>query len=156
MAPPVLGAPPSTSREKPTRFLAPLLFALLVLASVVAFAHAQKVKHVGLLVDRVKMTRDFSPNGDGVRDLAFIRFRLTREDHVDVSVINDKGATVRHLDEDAKLPSYHYWLYIWDGKTDPDAPLPAGVYRVKVVLRGEGRDLVLRKKINLQLPGSKG
>jgi hypothetical protein len=145
-------ATPPAAVKSPTRLLVPTVFAVLVLATLGAFVHAQRLKHIGLLLDRIIATRDFSPNGDGVKDLAYIRFRLTNPDHADVFVINDKGQIVRTLDTNAELGSYHYWVYLWDGKTDSDVPLPAGDYRIRVVLHDQHRNLILRKKITIHSP----
>jgi gliding motility-associated-like protein len=131
------------------RWLAPVVFAALLLATAVAFVQAQLVKKNNLLLDRVRGARAFSPNGDGRHDLAWIQFRLTRPDRADVEIVDRDGHIVRTLARDRSLRPYHYWIFTWDGKTDGGRPAPAADYRPRVVLRRQDRHLLLHKTIHL-------
>ncbi|HET9592317.1 MAG TPA: hypothetical protein VFP17_05305, partial [Solirubrobacterales bacterium] len=70
---------------------AAVVFALLVLATVAAFAYAQRVKRDPLVLDRVQFiapphrkgtakVHSFTPNGDCRRDRLRIQFRTTISD----------------------------------------------------------------------------
>jgi hypothetical protein len=77
---------------------AALVFALLVLATVAAFAWAQRVKRDPLVLDKVTFVgtpnphpkhpvHSFTPNGDCRFDLMRIRFRTTQSDQGTVQVV---------------------------------------------------------------------
>src|ERR1044072_1206212 len=83
---------------------AAVVFALLVLATLAAFAYAQRLKRDPLGLDRVsfvgapkgkEMPRQaFTPNGDCRHDLMRIRFRTTISDEGTAQVINPGGREV--------------------------------------------------------------
>jgi flagellar hook assembly protein FlgD len=137
------------------RLLVAALFALLMLATVGAFVHAQRVKSSGLVLDRVRVSRGFSPNGDGHRDTAYVRFRLTRRDIGDVQIINRYGNVVSTLASNQPLRPYFYWVFNWDGRTAIGQVAPAGIYRLRVVLHDQDRDLVSPNQIHLYNPPPK-
>ena len=56
--------------------LAQLTFALLVCATLGAFFVTQRLKRSPLVVRQRTVTDAFSPNGDGIRERASIRFSL--------------------------------------------------------------------------------
>src|SRR3954469_17722377 len=81
------------------------VFALLVLATLAAFAYAQRVKRDPLVLDRVTFVgaprhqgadvrHSFTPNADCRRDLMRIRFRTTVSDRGTVQVIKPGGQAV--------------------------------------------------------------
>src|SRR5687767_8124490 len=61
--------------SEPSR-LAAAVFLLLVVATIGAFFAAQRLKHQDPLLRYRASDRAFSPNGDGIKDTARIRFRL--------------------------------------------------------------------------------
>jgi hypothetical protein len=140
------------SRVVTARVLVPVLFAALVLATLAAFVVAQRVKRGGLVLDRVKVTHGFTPNGNGITDRARFRFRLTRPDEADVQIIDRDDDLVRTIASDRALRSYHYYVFRWDGRTDIGDPAPRGKYRIRVVLRNQGRTIVPEKTIFLRRP----
>src|SRR5690349_9803742 len=82
-----------------------VVFALLVLATLVAFAYSQRVKRDPLVLDRVtfvgaprakgaKAVHSFTPNGDCRNDKVRIRFRTTVSDYGTVQVIKPGGRVV--------------------------------------------------------------
>jgi hypothetical protein len=144
------------------RVMAPAIFALLVVATVAAFAAAQRLKREPLILDKVtfhplvKGQTVITPNGDGHADLARIRFRLTRSDRGIVQVIDSEDRAVRtftvkvlsrrkrvleRLPPGARLPSYKVLAVRWNGRTG-GRPAPTGPYRLRVKLLGEDRTLV--------------
>src|SRR3954452_20078812 len=121
------------------------VFALLVLATLVAFAYAQRVKRDPLVLDRVqfiapphrKGTRkvhSFTPNGDCRRDRLRIRFRTTISDRGTVQVIKPGGRVVVTLARDTFLKRYTFHVYYWDGRRRGGGTAHPGRYKLRVRL----------------------
>jgi len=140
---------------------AAIVFALLVLATVAAFAWAQRVKRDPLVVDKVtfvsppvspdedKRVHSFTPNGDCSRDLLRIRFRTTVSDDANVQIVKPGGKLVVTLARDAFLKRYSYHVYLWNGYQRGGGIAPPGRYKLRVTLLGEDRVLVLPGTIRL-------
>jgi hypothetical protein len=146
-----------------TRFAAPLIFAALVVATVAAFAYAQRLKREPLILDKVSFSpliagrSVITPNGDGHDDFVHIRFRLTKTDRGVVEVIDRDDRPVRKLTvkilsrrnrvtamlpPGAVLPAFKDFAARWNGRTDKGRLVPTGPYRLRVKLLGEDRNLV--------------
>lgn len=133
---------------------AAVVFALLVLATVAAFAWSQHLKRDPLVLDRVSFravprlhpggppVRAFTPNRDCRYDRIRIRFRTTVSDRGDVQVIRPGGRLIFTLARDAYLKRYTFHTYYWDGRTRNDGIAPPGRYKLRVKLHGEDRTLV--------------
>jgi hypothetical protein len=134
-----------------------LVFALLVLATLAAFAWSQRVKRDPLVLDRVSLKsprrparpgfrpplrRAFTPNHDCQFDRERIRFRVTQTDHATVQVVKPGGKLVITLARDRYLKRYHFFTFYWDGRTRNDGIAPPGRYKLRVKLLGQGRVLV--------------
>lgn len=124
---------------------AALVFALLVLATVAAFAYAQRLKRDPLVLDRVSFTgaprhkgeevvHSFTPNRDCRFDQVRIRFRTTISDHGTVQVIKPGGRVVITLDRDAFLKRYTFHTYYWDGRQRGGGTAHPGRYKLRVKL----------------------
>ncbi len=135
-----------------------LVFALLVLATVVAFAYAQRVKRDPLVLDRVTFAGAprakgapvvpwFTPNGDCRYDLMRIRFRTTVSGEGTVQVIKPGGRVVFTLSRDEFLKRYTFHTYYWDGRQRNDGTAPPGRYKLRV--KFDGRTLVTPGVIRL-------
>lgn len=136
---------------------AAVVFALLVLATVAAFAYAQRVKRDPLLVDRVEIgpkdSNAFTPRRVCRRQIK-LRFRTTTtNDHGTVEIIRPGGELVRVLAKKDFLKRYTIHTYRWDGTNDAGAIQPTGRYRLRVLLEDEGRELTLPGTIRLQKRG---
>jgi hypothetical protein len=140
-----------------------VVFALLVLATIAAFAWSQRLKRDPLVLDRVSFravphpkgtppVRAFTPNGDCRFDRIRIRFRTTRSDRADVQVVKPGGGLVLTLARDAYLKRYHFHTFRWDGRTRGDGIAPPGRYKLRVKLLGEGRTLVPGGVMRLHQP----
>jgi hypothetical protein len=131
---------------------AAVVFALLVVATVAAFAYAQRVKRDPLLVDRVgigtKKSNAFTPKGQCNRRIK-LKFRTTTSNDGTVEVIRPGGEIVRDLAKKDFLKRYTVHTYFWNGKNDHGVIQPAGRYRVRVMLEDEGRELTLPGTIRL-------
>lgn len=134
------------------------VFALLVLATVAAFAYAQRVKRDPLVLDRVsfvgaprhkgtEVVHSFTPNGDCRDDRIRIRFRTTVSGQGTVQVIKPGGRVVYTLARDEFLKRYHFHTYYWDGRQRNDGTAHPGRYKLRV--KFDGRTLVTPGVIRL-------
>lgn len=125
---------------------AAVVFALLVVATVAAFAWSQRLKRDPLVLDRVTFGKAgaaaFTPNRDCRHDRVRIRFRVTISDHGDVQVVKPGGRLVVTLARDVYLKRYTFFTFYWDGRTRNDGTAPPGRYKLRVKLLGEERTLV--------------
>jgi hypothetical protein len=134
-----------------------LVFAVLVFATLAAFAWSQRVKRDPLVLDRVSLVspkhlaqrgarptvrRAFTPNDDCRFDFERIRFRVTQSDHATVQVVKPGGKLVITLARGEYLKRYHFFTYYWDGRTRNDGTAPPGRYKLRVKLLGQERVLV--------------
>ncbi|MCZ4491665.1 MAG: hypothetical protein JWP53_596 [Conexibacter sp.] len=143
-------APPSSRRS--TR--APVvIFAVLVAATFAAFFVAQRLKNSpSVIQDLTFETRGagnvFSPNGDGRRDRVRVGLMLKDPDHVTMEWIDQRGDAVRTIVENRALPAYkRLWGVPWDGTDDQGRPVPDGRYKIRIILRDEGRTVVGTKSV---------
>ena len=128
-----------------------VVFALLVLATVAAFAWSQRLKRDPLILDRVSFVsvpptkppvRAFTPNDDCRFDRIRIRFRMTRSDRAHVQVVKPGGKLVITLARDTYLKRYTFHTYYWGGRLRNDGIAPPGRYKLRVKMLGEDRTLV--------------
>jgi hypothetical protein len=139
---------------RPRGSWAGLVFALLVLATLAAFAFSQRLKRDPLVLDRATFVpvprlhphgppvRGFTPNGDCRYDRERIRFRVTQSDRATVQVVKPGGKLVVTLARDQYLKRYHFFTYYWDGRSRNDGIAPPGRYKLRVKLLGQDRVLV--------------
>jgi hypothetical protein len=131
--------------RRPASFAA-VVFALLVVATVAAFAWSQRLKRDPLVLDRVTFgtpaSRAFTPNRDCRFDRIRIRFRVTRSDRADVQVVKPGGKLVVTLARDVYLKRYHFFTYFWDGRSRGPGRARPGRYKLRVKLLGQDRTLV--------------
>jgi hypothetical protein len=149
---------PNESRELLSNAAA-IVFALLVLATVAAFAYAQRVKRDPLVLDRVSFAgfpvldpedpvRNFTPNGDCRFDEIKIRFRVTQSYEGTVQVIKPGGRVVVTLARDRFLKRYTFHTFYWDGHRRGGGTAPPGRYKLRVKL-GSDRTLITPGVIRL-------
>ena len=123
-----------------------LVFALLVAATVAAFAWSQRLKRDPLVLDRVTFgtptSRSFTPNRDCRFDRERIRFRVTQSDQATVQVVKPGGKLIITLARDQYLKRYHFFTFYWDGRSRNDGSAPPGRYKLRVKLLGQERTLV--------------
>src|SRR4051794_25111638 len=123
-----------------------VVFALLVLATLAAFAYSQRLKRDPLVLDRVTLgvaqSRAFTPNGDCVFDRERIRFRVTQSDDAVIQVVKPGGRLIVTLARDTFLKRYHFFTFYWDGRTRYRAKAAPGRYKLRVKLLGQDRVLV--------------
>lgn len=138
---------------------AAVVFALLVLATVAAFAYAQRVKRDPLVLDRVSFAgaphgkgtaviHSFTPNRDCRHDLMRIRFRVTRSYDATVQIVKPGGRVVVTLARDRFLKRYRFHTFYWDGRQRGSGTARPGRYKLRVKL-GSERTLVTPGTIRL-------
>ncbi len=129
------------------------VFALVLLATVAAFAFSQRLKRDPLVVDHVGFTaagRSLALKGGCRAHRERISFRVTLSDHATVQVIRPGGRLVFTLARDRYLPRYNFFTFYWDGR-DRDGRIAApGRYKLRVKLLAQERDLVLPGTIRLR------
>ncbi|HWI96811.1 MAG TPA: hypothetical protein VNS60_12160 [Solirubrobacterales bacterium] len=141
-----------------------LVFALLVLATLAAFAWSQRVKRDPLVLDRVTFVaapvlhpkhpvHGFTPNGDCRYDAMRIRFRTTQTDHGKVQVIKPGGKLVTTLARHAYLKRYTFHTYLWAGHTFNGGIAPPGRYKLRIKLLDQDRVLVPPGSMRLHRAG---
>jgi hypothetical protein len=133
-----------------------LVFALLALATLAAFAWSQRLKRDPLVLDRVTFAaplgpqragpdqvylRSFTPNRDCRFDRVRIRFRVTQSDLGTVQVVKPGGRLVVTLARDSFLKRYTFHTFYWDGRQRGGGTADPGRYKLRVKL-GEDRVLV--------------
>src|SRR6188472_856879 len=133
---------------------ASVVFALLVLATLAAFAWSQRLKRDPLVLDRVSFVavprvhpnappvHSFTPNDDCRYDRIRIRFRITQSDRADVQIVKPGGKLILTLARDEFLKRYTYSTFYWDGRMRSDGIAPPGRYKLRVKMLGQGRTLV--------------
>lgn len=130
------------------------MFVLLLVATIAAFAYAQRLKREPLILDKVTLGRTFvtadgrvkritafSPNGDCRADNARIRFRVTRSDRANVQIVDPDGRLVRTLARNRFLKRYRFSTFHWGGRTKDGEAAPPGRYKLRVILLGQDRTL---------------
>jgi hypothetical protein len=131
-----------------------LVFALLVLATLAAFAWSQRLKRDPLVLDRTSFVavprlhphappvHSLTPNGDCRYDSIRLRFRTTQSDQGTVQVVKPGGKLIVTLARDTYLKRYHFHTYYWDGRDREGGIAPPGRYKLRVKLLGQDRVLV--------------
>lgn len=130
------------------------VFALLVVATIAAFAWSQRLKRDPLILDRVSFAsvprlhpesepvRSFTPNGDCRYDRIRIRFRVTRSDRANVQIVKPGGKLILTLARDTFLKRYAFHTFYWSGRAREDGLALPGRYKLRVRMLGEDRTLV--------------
>jgi hypothetical protein len=143
----------STAAGRPTAStripLERLIVVVLIGATLAALAVDQRLKDAPSVVRRVKLQSSFTPNGDGRRDIAGVRFMLTRPDVVTVTVRDAHGRRVRRLATARRVPANRKLRFYWDGRTDAGARAAPGAYYVRLVLARRGRTIDFVRHIRL-------
>jgi hypothetical protein len=131
-----------------------LVFALLVVATLAAFAWSQRLKRDPLVVDKVTIVgapvlnpkaprvHAFTPNGDCRYDHIRVRFRVTRSDRATVQIVKPGGRLIVTLERDTPVKRYSYSTFYWDGRSRYGGIAPPGRYKLRVKLLEQDRTLV--------------
>lgn len=130
--------------------LGTVLFAALLVASLVATALVVRVRSPDLMLEVTRLPGTISPNGDGVKDRARITFFVRESDAgAEVQIVGPGTELVRTLDEQVALTANIPVTYFWDGRTDGGSQAPIGRYRLRVILPEHDRDMVFPRRLDL-------
>ncbi len=135
--------------ERLQRRLALVLVAAAFAAAAGAFLYAQVAKTTAAPITDTLLgdARFFSPNGDGVRDVARLRFRLRATQRIDADVIDPAGARIRRLvDGESRAGAVRL---SWDGRDDAGRAAPDGSYFLRVRLFHDEQTITLPQDIVL-------
>jgi len=122
--------------------LAPLLLLLTALVSGAAVFAIHELEKGGSAIDNPRVTRALSPNGDGRRDNADIRFRVPAGERVTVTVTDAEEKRVRRLAARRVFRGGAVRLR-WDGQSDGGARVAEGRYLLRIELHELGREYTL-------------
>lgn len=124
------------------------MFALLVLATVAAFALTQVLKTEDPVVLRFAAEPvAISPDGDGVRDETEVGFDLSEPAEASFSIVDAEGNEVVELVDAEQFAGDAKHRFNWDARDADGEIVPDGTYRMRVARRSEGRVLTSRKTI---------
>ena len=128
-----------------------VVFAALVVATFAAFFVAQGLKSTPPVIQQlgIEPPRAFSPNQDGRFERLRIGFTLKEDDRVDLSIVDRNGDHVRELVENRQVDAGQRVSAKWDGLDDDGRRVRDGTYRPRVVLRRQGRSVVVPRNILL-------
>jgi hypothetical protein len=150
--------------------LARVVFVLLVIACFAAFFVTQRLKHTPTVIQRFELTPRFSPSRKGHIKQEGISFKLARADAVSVMIVDSGGNVVATLVRERPVPRYKQFSLRWNGRrgtahryrtltTEAGRTIllpvtvgrlaPPGEYRVRVILRTQGRTLNLPRTFTL-------
>jgi hypothetical protein len=122
---------------------------VLVIATIAAMFVTQRVRRHGLVLDKIKVTETFTPDGDNDADKAVIRFRLTRAETVDITVLDSDDDEVATVAEDEPHSDHKLLRFYWNGFEDDGAAAPPGTYSLRIFLEGRDRTITPSETITL-------
>jgi flagellar hook assembly protein FlgD len=123
------------------RYLAGVLLTAVVLAALGSLALIQEARQRGEVLDLVEATDTFSPDAD---ERARIEWRQRQSsDDATVRIIDRAGIPVRTLLDGGSLEGDdRTQVFHWNGRNDDGDRAPPGLYRIEIVLRDQGREIV--------------
>ena len=123
------------------RYLAGVLLTAVVLAALGSLALIQEARQRGEVLDLVEATDTFSPDAD---ERARIDWRQRQSsDDATVRIIDRAGIPVRTLLDGGSLEGDDsIQVFHWNGRNDDGDRAPPGLYRIEIVLRDQGREIV--------------
>jgi hypothetical protein len=131
--------------------LAAILLCGLALATLIALAVIQQIRLEGAVLDLARVTRVTGDEASGERRVE-VEFRM-RTDSSDavVRIVNADDDPVATLVDGEPLEGDETeYVYYWDGRDDSGERVPRGVYRVEVVLRDQGREIIPDESVFLR------
>lgn len=128
----------------------PILFVALLVASVVAAAVVVRARTPNLEIEVLHMPLKFSPNTNGHRDVARIRFFVRDSDpDARVQVVGPNRRVVRTLYR-GPLTADEPISLTWNGRSmNGRVADPVDRYRLRVTLPSQDRDMVFPQQMRL-------
>ena len=130
------------------------LFVALVVASFVVAAYVVHSRTPHLELEVTHFDQELSPNGDGINDSADIELYVRNSDpHATVEIVGPFLEPIRTL-YSGPLVANQRRTFRWNGRTTAGKLAnPAHLYRLRVILPGEDRDMVYPRKIEIRGTG---
>jgi hypothetical protein len=135
--------------HRPPAWRAAVVLGLLFLATAAAALATQRLKDDAALVRRLHVTPTISPNGDGWRDRATIRFIPGRSDVISATIRDADGDVVRHLVQRRRVKKGRFVRLRWHGRDDAGRVVGRGAYHAQVVLHRRGRTVDVQDPIRV-------
>jgi len=130
----------------------PVLFVVLLVASVVVAAAVLHARSPDLTLQVTRFTKEINPQGQGKDRVAHIRF-FVRESDADarVEIVGPNLTLIRVL-ASRPLVADQPVSFTWNGRTATGALAdPKDRYRLRVVLPNRDRDMVYPRRISLRV-----
>jgi hypothetical protein len=124
------------------------LVLVLLLATTVAFAVAERLKLERSPVTAPRLTRLISPICGCDKETAKLAVRLREAHVVDAAIVGADGERVRTLATDVRRPRGRV-RFTWDGRNDAGAVVPDGRYRLSLYLAADDRTIVVPTPIRV-------
>lgn len=118
------------------------------MATAVAFAVTEHLKLERSPITGTRVDKLFSPVCECPRDFMVVSFVLRRPETVTVRILDSGGRVVRTLVDERREPKGRV-SYTWDGLDDDGRVVSEGVYRPRVELERNGREIVLPNPIRV-------
>jgi flagellar hook assembly protein FlgD len=142
------------ARSGPGR-IAAILFCALALATLAALAVIQEVRLDGVVLDLARVTR---VTGDeaSAKHRVEVEFRMrTDSDDAVVRIVDSDDEPVATLLEGGELEGgEREYVFYWDGRDESGERVPRGLYRVEILLRDQGREILPEESVFLRGDGS--
>jgi hypothetical protein len=128
----------------------PIVFLFATALSIAAVWAIFHIEDQAPPIRNVKVTPAFSPNGDGVKDVAAIAFRVAKPTRATVEIRDSHGSTVTKLKVQARKKA----VAKWNGRDDRGDVADDGAYRIRVKIDDPGRtvDLPARIRVDTKPP----
>jgi flagellar hook assembly protein FlgD len=131
--------------------LAVALFCALALATLIALAVIQQVRLDGVVLDLARVTR---VTGDAAtpQHRVEVEFRMRKaSDDAVVRIVNDEDEPVATLVDGEPLEGdEREYTFYWDGRDESGERVPRGLYRVEILLRDQGREILPDESVYLR------
>ena len=132
----------------------PVLFAAVLVASVVVATAVLQARSPDLAIEVTQLTREIDPTGEGRDRVAHIRF-FVRESDPDarVEIVGPNLKLIRALAA-GPLVANEPVSFTWNGRTRAGAlASPEDRYRLRVLLPNRDRDMVYPRRITVRPAG---
>ena len=135
--------------------LAAILFCALARASLAALAAIQQLRLEGVVLDLARVTRVTGDEASAERRVR-IEFRMRADsDDAVVRIVDDGDDPVATLLEGGELEGgEREYVFYWSGRDEAGNRVPRGRYRVEILLRDQGREILPDESVLLRGDGS--
>lgn len=114
----------------------------LLVATVAAFALAERLKLQRSPVTAPRFTRLIGPECECDKARANLRLRLRRADRVTATIVDEQGEEIRTLATRLARPRGRV-RFVWDGRDNEGEPAADGLYRLRVELDAAERTITI-------------